>query len=195
MREAATTCRSIRRAALACVAALGLGVSGCAAQEGHSVPPLEEPTLEEPAVDPSPPAANPLAVPMMEWENPCGLLGRDLLKGVGVEELSARYGLPADATVPGLGTIVGYTCMSGSDTGVEAIGVLRRVGDAVYEDYIMADGAAGTDWQEWFASTQPDLEVHRTEFGWTTEPPGPPDGTPDRPVWELLPDVISKLQR
>jgi hypothetical protein len=129
----------------------------------------------------------------MEWDNPCSHLLDDLRSGIDAEEIAARYGLDADATVPDLGTIVGLSCMAGSDTGLEAVSVNRRVGDDVYEYYIIADGGAATDWDEYFTLDVPGVErpeMRPTEYGWTSEPPGLSSGLQDQPAWQSVADVI-----
>lgn len=130
-----------------------------------------------------------------EWDNPCARFYEDVESEVGAEVLSARYGLPANLTVSGLGEIGGAGCMSGSDTGVEAVIVYRRVGDEVYSDYIIAHGGRSMDWEDWFAVTQPDVSIRPIEHGWTTEPAGLADGLPDQPVWEQLADAIREVGR
>lgn len=137
----------------------------------------------------------PVSNPTVDRDDPCPDFYEDVADGMDAEDLSARYGVDADASVPGLGEISGVGCMSGSDTGIEAIVVHRRVDEDVYSDYIIADGGAALDWADWFATTQPDTEMRPIEPGWTSEPPGLSDGIPDQPVWEHLPDVLKKLER
>src|SRR5665811_32352 len=78
----------------------------------------------------------------MEWDNPCTSFHEDIVSGVDPEVLHARYGLNPNASVSGLGNVVGYDCMAGSDSGLEALTVRRRAGQDVYLDYIIAEGGA-----------------------------------------------------
>jgi len=138
---------------------------------------------------------DPLSIERVEWDDPCGQLYKDIENQVDPEDITDRYGVPANLTVPGAGEIAGLSCMAGSDTGLEAVVVHRRDGDVVYSDYIIADGGAAIDWPEWFAVTQPDTEIRPINHGWTTEPPGVSDGLPNQPVWEPLADVLREVER
>ena len=132
---------------------------------------------------------------MMDGEDPCAGFYEDVTNGMDAEDLSARYGVDADASIPGSGEITGVSCMSGSETGIEAIVVHRRVDEDVYSDYIIADGGSGIDWVDWFAATQPDVKMRPIEHGWTSEPPGLSNGIPNQPVWERLPAVLKELDQ
>lgn len=131
----------------------------------------------------------------MDGDDPCPHFYEDVANGMEAEDLASKYGVDADAAVPGLGEISGVGCMSGSGTGIEAIVVHRRFGDDVYSDYIIAEGGAAMDWADWFAATQPDMTMRPIEDGWTSEPPGLSSGIPHQPVWERLPDVLQELER
>lgn len=103
---------------------------------------------------------------------------------------AVRHGLDAEATVLGSGEITGYGCMAGTDTGVQAIIVHRRIGDEAYSDYIVASGEPTIDWADWFEVTQPETEIRPFVYGWTTEPEGLSEGLPAQPVWAVLAEGI-----
>lgn len=104
--------------------------------------------------------------------------------------VASRHGLDSDTTVPGSGEIAGYGCMAGSDSGLEAIVVLRRVGDETHSDYIIVEAGSTMDWAESFEVTQPGTEIRPFEYGWTTEPAGVSEGLPTRPVLPILAEGI-----
>jgi len=143
--------------------------------------------------EPGPPLVHdPLSIERVEWDNPYERLYTDITNEVSPDELARRYGVTADAMVPGAGEVVGIGCMAGSDTGVEAVVVYRRDGNVPYTDYIIAEGGAAFDWPEWFAATQPDTPMRPSINGWTSEPLGASDGRKDQPVWGPLAGILQE---
>lgn len=125
-----------------------------------------------------------------DWANPCKDFLADITSSIDAATAAARHGLDAETTVPGSGEITGHGCMAGSNTGVEAIIVHRRVGGEVYSDYIVASGGSTMDWAEWFEVTQPATEIRPFDYGWTSEPEGLSEGLPSQPVWASLAEGI-----
>ena len=128
-----------------------------------------------------------------DWDNPCKDFHTDITSSIDAATAAAHHGLDPETILPGSGEIAGYGCMAGSDTGLQAIIVHRRVGDESHSDYIVADGGSTIDWEEWFEVTQPETEIRPFEYGWTTEPAGVSEGLPAQPVWASLAEVIESL--
>jgi len=129
-------------------------------------------------------------ISLQDLVKPCNDFVADITSDIDAATAAARYGLDAEATVPGSGEMTGYGCMAGTDTGVEAIIVHRRVGDEVYSDYIVASGGSTIDWADWLEVTQPETEFKPFDYGWTSEPEGLSEGLPARPAWASLAEGI-----